>query len=398
MLNIVVLSSNKKGKCGIKDYTERVFDEEYYAENSVEILPIGLINCLKIPFNKADIVHLQHEFFLFDKLIGITGLLFVFYFGIVSFFTKKKLITTVHSIHNPNNLELALPHFAKFKILFPLLSFYLKVYYRTIILFSQKTVVLSKSSADVLYSLTSKPTQNKNKIVVLPHGVFPRLLENTNTNLLQEKFSVPVNSQIWTLFGFAFENKGYHLAIQALSKILEQNSASNIHLVIVSGEGQVMSADGNSGESYLSYLKRITKESNLEDRVHFTGFLGYDEPNQKALLAEIFTKTFAFLFPYFNRSNASGAMASILSYQKPVLVSDIQYFQEFPFLPTFKEGNVEDLIEKMLSFSSSNYAEELVEKVSKYVAENNLQQVFVQHINLYKEVLSPEHWNGVFSN
>lgn len=379
MIQVLVLSSNRKAKCGIKEYTNRIFNPEYYKDKvSVEIKPIGFLNCLTSPFNKAKIVHLQHEFFLFDSLIGITGIFFFIYFAIISFFTKSSLITTVHSVHNPFNLTKALPHFAKFKFVFPFLSFYLKFYYWLIVLVSKNTIVLSKSSADVLSKITGKLSS---KIKVLPHGVFPRLLEESNSNLLSTKFSIPSKAEIFTLFGFAFENKGYHLAIQALHSILSKNPNSNIHLMVVSGESFGISISGREGETYLEYLVRLTKELGLQDKVHFTGFLDYDVPEEKELLAEIFTKTFAFIFPYFSRTNASGALASVLSYAKPVLVSDIDYFKEYPFLQSFKEGDIQDLEQKILSMKDT--AKPLISEIENYVRLNTLEEIFNQQLKYY---------------
>ena len=413
MPNILVLTSNKKGKCGIKEYTERIFNSKYQPTGSsfeLEIQPITFLNCIKSPFSKFNIIHLQHEFFLFDSLVGISGLLYIIYFKIAASFTGKKLVTTVHSVHNPDNLPEALPHFSKFKVLFPTLSIYLKFYYYCILKVSQKTIVLSNSSAKILEAISSQPnsksapknnlknnlanytdsgSNSESKIVVLAHGVFPRLLDDTYTNLLQPKFNIPENARIFTLFGFAFENKGYHLAIQALAKILQENSSSNIHLMVVSGEASGVGISGREGETYLQYLERLTKELGLSTKVHFTGFLDYTVPTEKDLLAEIFTKTKVFLFPYFNRTNASGALASVLSYAKPILVSDINYFQEFPFLPTFKEGNVEDLVAKMSEFEGQS--EKLYNKVSSqigvYIEKNSLQGIFNQQLEIYQKIL-----------
>lgn len=366
-------------KCGIKEYTNRIFNPEYYKGNvSVDIKPIGFVNCLYSPFSKAKNVHLQHEFFLFDSLIGLTGVLFIFYFSIISFFTKSRLITTVHSVHDPFNLEKALPHFGKFKFIFPLLSLYLKFYYWLIVLVSKNTIVLSKSSAEVLSKITGKLSS---KIKVLPHGVFPTLLKKSDSNLLSSKFNIPNKAEIFTLFGFAFENKGYHLAIQALHSILSKNPDSNIHLMIVSGESFGISISGREGETYLEYLIRLAKELGLKDKVHFTGFLDYNVLEEKELLAEIFTKTFAFIFPYFSRTNASGALASVLSYSKPVLVSDIEYFKEYPFLPSFKEGYIHDLEDKILSMKEM--AKPLVSEIKDYVSKNSLEDIFNQQLKYY---------------
>jgi glycosyltransferase involved in cell wall biosynthesis len=379
VIQVLVLSSNRKVKCGIKEYTNRIFNPGYYNENvSVEIKPIGFLNCLIAPFSKAKNIHLQHEFFLFDSLIGITGVFFLLYFSVISIFTKSRLITTVHSVHNPYNLTKALPHFAKFKIIFPLLSLYLKFYYWVIVIVSKNTIVLSKSSADVLSEIAGNLSY---KIKVLPHGVFPRLLEESNTNLLSTKFNIPSNAEIFTLFGFAFENKGYHLAIQAIHSILSKNPNSQIHLMVVSGESFGISISGREGETYLEYLVRLTKQLDLQDKVHFTGFLDYDVPEEKELLAEIFTKTFAFIFPYFSRTNASGALASVLSYSKPILVSDIDYFKEYPFLPSFKEGDIQDLEKQIISMNE--IAKPLISEIEKYVRFNSLEEIFNQQLKFY---------------
>jgi hypothetical protein len=70
---ILVLSSTRKERDGIAEYTRQVFNPMFCrnGEVDVEVRDLTPGALLAAPFRKVDILHVQHEFFLFDRLVGV---------------------------------------------------------------------------------------------------------------------------------------------------------------------------------------------------------------------------------------------------------------------------------------------------------------------------------------
>ena len=136
MNKILILNSHRK-KCGVKDYTLNLI-ANFPGETKKNVVekPISLINLLKSAFGKYKIIHIQHEFFLFDPAIGVTFLPILVYLWLFSKFFKYQIFLTIHSVYEPSMVEKTFSHFAKYTWSFGLLKFYLKIYYHNKILLS----------------------------------------------------------------------------------------------------------------------------------------------------------------------------------------------------------------------------------------------------------------------
>lgn len=236
-LKILMLSSTRKERDGIAEYTRQLFRPEFQgpAEIEVKIEDITFRNMLFAPFQKADVLHIQHEFFMFDRLAGVSALVYYPYLWFCSNFLGFKLITTIHSTFNLDDLEGALPHFRKLQILFPLGRFYLRIHLCLVTRLSKRIIILTKVGLNNLKQAVSC-SKSEWKLCYIPHGNFPPRVNSRRNGLLEDRFDISSTHKIFTLFGFAFPNKGYELAIYAMEILVNQRHQTDVKLVIVSGE------------------------------------------------------------------------------------------------------------------------------------------------------------------
>jgi glycosyltransferase involved in cell wall biosynthesis len=283
-----------------------------------------------------------------------------------------------------DDLPNALPHFAKYKALFPLGRLYLKLHFKLVVALSARIFLLSKIGAKNLRRSISA-RQFERKVVQVHLGNYAANFRIQSHGLLSKQFQLAPDEKVFTLFGFAFPNKGYEYGIQALDVLVNQRGRKDVRLVVVSGEtGKGSFPGGGQGESYIGYLKRLTRELRLEERVIFTGYLANDDP----LLEEVFAETFCFLFPYLNRNFPSGAISTVLAARKPILVSRIPCFEEYENLYSFEEKNSVDLADKMAALMDDPKLLAEVVQVTKQNAETfAMERIFARHVEVYQELL-----------
>jgi glycosyltransferase involved in cell wall biosynthesis len=384
-LKILVLSSTRKERDGIAEYTRQLFNPSFLGNGTAEVLVRDLSpgTLLSAPFQKADVIHVQHEFFMFDRLVGLSAL---FYYPYLWFWRRllgRRLVTTIHSTYNVDDLPNALPHFAKYRALFPVGRLYLKLHFKLVVALSDRIFLLSKIGATNLRRSISE-RQFTRKVVRVHLGNYAANFRLQSHGLLAKQFGVSPAEKKFTLFGFAFPNKGYEYGIQALDVLVNQRGRKDVRLVVVSGEtGKGSFPGGGQGESYIGYLKRLTRELRLQERVIFTGYLANDDP----LLEEIFADTFCFLFPYLNRNFPSGAISTVLATRKPILVSQIPCFDEYENLLMFEEKNPVALADKMAAMMDDPQLRAEAAQITKHNAETfAMERIFAQHVEVYREL------------
>lgn len=388
-VRIYILSSTRKERDGIAEYTRQVFRHGLQAAKGPEIIIRDITpgTMLSAPFQGAQIIHVQHEFFMFDRLVGASAL---FYFPYLWFWSRVmgcRLVTTIHSTYNVDDLEGALPHFRKFKWLFPLGGIYMRVHLWLVSKLSRRIVILSKIGLENLARVVSTRDM-KLKVRYTHLGNYASNIQMREHGLLERKYGICGTDRIFTLFGFAFPIKGYEYGIYAMDKLVNENGRRDIKLVIVSGEtGKGSFPGGGQGGTYIGWLKQLVADRKLEDYVVFTGYLANEDP----LLEEVFSRTLCFVFPYLDRNFPSGAISTTLATGKPMLVTDIRCFQEYEGLPAFPEKDSTALAQRM---------EEVVdnpETLAKWAAitrhnsdKFGMDKIFARHMDVYREALGPQ--------
>lgn len=386
-IRILVLSSTRKERDGIAEYTRQVFRPEFQKPGEVEfnIRDISFRNIMAAPFSKHNVIHIQHEFFMFDRFVGITALFYYMYLWFWSRVLGFKLVTTIHSTYNVQNLEAALPHFRKFNILFPLGSLYLRWHLRWVTKLSDRVIILSKIGLENMRRILTEREMTQ-KIRYTHLGNYSSNIRMQSHGILGQRFGMDQRQSIFTLFGFAFPNKGYEYAIFAMDTLIHQRGRKTARLMIVSGEtGKGSFPGGGQGGTYVGWLRQLVVERKLEDYVLFTGYLANEDP----LLEEIFANTLCFIFPYLDRNFPSGAISTALATGKPMLVSDIRCFQEYERLPKFPEKNAAALAERMEVLMDSSDAVSAAAAITHRNATLfSMSHIFQTHCDVYAQAVS----------
>ncbi len=367
-------------RCGIATYAKNLYaqadklnsiinnDETAKTEIKLQPFDTKLADLFKLLFKKVDVIHFQHEFGIWP-LFGLSFLIYLSFLSAINLIQNRKIVVTMHTVWEINKLDKIFAHYPKY--LQFIISIYLKTSYFLITNLSHKVLVLNENSVEVLNQFSS----NKKKVEYLPHGLFLPEKNEVGFEVLSKNYNLKLEEKLIVMFGFAYPNKGFHLAIEALPEILKKVPEAKIILAC--------SAPSDGGQNYMETLENLAIKLNIQDKVIFTGFLEDNDPKLQA----IFKYATCFVYPYFNRSGASGSVATVFGYEKPILVSNIQFFENFSFLPKFKEGDVQDLtlqiVQLLLENRDSKGYENYLNSIKQYLDKHSIRQSFQLQIKTF---------------
>lgn len=383
-MKILVLSSGKK-KCGVRDYTKALmknilsinglkFDVLWLNKENPIYSYVQILK--KIQKEKIDVIHLQHEFDIFDNYYGITFLIFSPFLWLLCKFKKIKIITTFHSVFSLDLLEEGVdPKWTRNLFLKTIARFYLFVHVWMLGKLMDKCIVLNKPAIKTLTDQYG--IRRKEKIVYIPHGI-PKLnlkIPEKDIKKFKKKYELLGNKKIISLVGFAYKTKGYHHAINALSIVAKKYS--NVRMVITGG------FDSEKGEEYVHFLRREIKRNNLEKWITIMGYLPENE------LKILLNLTDVFVFPYGYRVNASGIVNLAINAKKPIIVSNAPLFsdmiKEGLAIPVDPENTVE-LSGAMVKAITVPAPKKMISRVDTYINQNSMEVAALIHQRLYKSV------------
>jgi glycosyltransferase involved in cell wall biosynthesis len=362
-------------RCGVSDYASHLYGGAQFETGGIRLqkTPLGFWNCLKIPFARADVIHLQHEYSLYG-FAGCWGFLLFCYLLILRL-TGCKLVVTIHTIYNWDQAGQIFAHRTKSRLLIQALRLYGKIYHRLILLAASRLIFLSEGSKVAFVRIT--PGVDPKKLTVIPIGVYNLPIHARNISGLEARYGIKPDEYIFTLFGFAFPNKGYHLAIEALQIL--RTGHPDLKLLVVSGE------PGEGGVQYLTSLKETATRLGLEKQVVFTGFIPFDDP----LLDEVLLRTDCFLYPYMKESATSGSLATTLSARRVCITSDLEMFRSFTPGVKFRARDPGDLAAKMLQVRQMNSAALAAyqKQLQAYLVGNDTKAMRKRHLHCFLELL-----------
>jgi glycosyltransferase involved in cell wall biosynthesis len=362
-------------QCGISDYAGQLYSGTDFETGGNRLIkvPLNFWNCLKIPFVRADIVHLQHEYSIYG-FAGCWGFLLFCYLLLLRL-TGGKLVVTLHTIYDWDQAGQIFAHRTKSRVLIQALRFYGKTYHRLLLLAASRVIFLSEGSRGAFSRIA--PWADPKKFAVIPIGVYDHPIRARDAAKLEARYGIEPDDYVFTLFGFAFPNKGYHLAIEAMKEL--QAGHSGLKLLIVSGE------PGEGGAQYLASLKEMTRRLDLEKVVIFTGFIPFDDP----LLDEALLRTQCFLYPYLKESATSGSLATTLAARKIYLTSDLEMFRSFTPGIQFRAGEAGDLAAKMLQVRQmdADAVAAYQGRLQTYLAANNTEAMRRSHLDCFVRLL-----------
>lgn len=328
-------------KCGIFTYTKDL--ALALGQEDVEVFvvrlprfgiktPSILIDVAeRIPYDKVDLVHVQHEYGLYQSLEA-------------PFFTAvrthgKPIVTTMHAVGN---------------------------YEMDVVIAgcSNKTIVHNKSCANRFQFPNS---------TIIPHGVTPS--EPMENELAKSQMQIPKGVKIVGYLGFISNYKGLETLVTAMTKV------PNAALMICGGWHLDVQND---------YIDRLRKwsEDLLPHRVAWKGFI----PDDKLPVA--YGAMDVMVYPS-RFSTESGALLHGIAFGRAILASNLEGFREKEeegALMTFK--NADDLADKIIMLlGAEGWRNRLEAGARGYAEKYSWTNVAKQHVSLYESVLkgSAEH-------
>ncbi|SCP95752.1 glycosyltransferase [Anaerobium acetethylicum] len=213
---------------------------------------------------------------------------------------------------------------------------------------------------------------DREDIVIIPlpcHDRFdvnPATAESIREGFLK-KFNIHSGEIVIGCFGFVNENKRPDKIISAVEKLIEKNL--KLRLVFF-------------GKSNFSGMNDIIRQKNLEGIVHITGYVDYDEYAVGLEMCDIIVN-----LRYPSMGEASGTLCEAFKYGKPVLVSDINQYTEYPDEVCWK-------------VPVGRYEVEVMEKMLEYlIAHEDVRNALGNNAKAYADtVLAPESIAKIYYN
>ena len=242
---------------------------------------------------RAHVVHLQHGWFLYGSFVS--SIIFPF---LLSFFrlSRKPCVVTMHTVIRKD------AHIYTNSLVNFLTRIAVLFVSRCIVQFSDKLIVHNRLMKKILQT---EYITKEEKIAIIPHGV--KSSNKPESSQKREK-------TIILSLGFLRKGKGMKYLIEAFKKFLEK--CPDAKLVIVGG------SHAHDKTAYSLSSKYLLTPS-IQKQVLFTGFV--DDKRLEQLIWRSDIIVLQSTEPYY--VEASGALAAVADYGKPVVCSKVPKFQ-----------------------------------------------------------------------
>lgn len=324
-------------RCGIASYSRNLTEalKEIDVDTYIVRLPrfgvktddIMRLVAESIPLDEVDIIHVQHEYGLYDGHDA-------YFYNILKAF-KKPLVTTMHAVGSRGIDN-----------------------------------VISECSDKIIVhnEFCLRTFALPEKTVIIPHGCGS--VECTPKEEAKQRMSVPIEAPIVGYCGFISNYKGIETLIEAMEDITQAA------LLICGGW------HAGPDTHYITSLKENSLKV-LEGRCMWTGYV--DEEDMPSAYGAMDIVLYPSIY-----ATESGALLTALGYGKAVITSNIPPFKEKEkerALLTFDD--LDDLRWKIRLLLKDDDARGKLEAGARAYAEaNSWSKVAKQHIDLYEETIN----------
>lgn len=308
---------------------------------------------------KIQILHIQHELFLYGNILTN---LFLFIFIVLCRISHIKVIVEFHAVVPLDKLDKNFtadnrinvpPLMAKCCFLF---------FYKLVSFFSNRIIVhesLFKTYLVKQYKIGAK----KITVVPLPCIQPETIIDKDKARTL---LNIPKDAKMIFYFGYISGYKGLEKLIDASHKFLPEIPGAILY--IAGGLHPRMKND----EDYLKFVE--TLKENL-DREH-TIWHGYVEDKDIPIL---FGAADVMIFPYSVGMSSSGPLSQAIAYGVPFIVSDA--FKGVVLNQMCIYGNTEEELTKhIINFFSKNEMRENIESYARKLKKDRLPERLFSHL------------------
>ena len=305
------------------------------------------------------VVHLQHGWLLYGGLVS--ALLFPVLLSLFRL-SRKPCVVTMHTVI-PKDAHI----FANSVVNF-LSRIAVLFVSRCILHFSDKVIVHNRLMKKILQT---EYDAEEEKIAVIPHGV----KKASNKPEFSEK-----DEQIWILsLGFLRKGKEIECLVEAFKSFLVK--CPDAKLVIVGG------SHAHDKTGYPQGVKRFIAPK-LQKQVSFTGFV--DEPSLEQLIWRSDIIVLQSTEPYY--IEASGALAAVADYGKPVVCTKVPKFQSElqdgeHYLAVVPSDSTELTQALVLLMENMEFRSHLGRNLKEKFRGRHWSTVAKEHVALYRHVL-----------
>jgi glycosyltransferase involved in cell wall biosynthesis len=339
----------KREKCGVADYSEYLLQE---LRQQVDVAYETDAEGFAPEMNRVDIVHIQHQYFLFGGVAPWKN-----WFHRFANKIEAPAVMTVHEFVTPEGnaarkRAIKLTNQRQFR--HPAI--------RRLIVHTESDRArlvedgISAECIDVIrHGIPRKP--------ILPDRDSAR-----SSLILDSKF-------VLTIFGFIAQKKGYTLAIEALKGL-----PNEVTLLIAGGRHP------DDKTAYPAMIEDLIRNQNMSKRVRITGYL----PDLE--VARVMSATDVVLAP-FSESSGSGSLAMAFACGKAIIASDIAPHQEIQnekpgALELIHGGDAAALAESIMKLRSDNQRlSHLGQDAVTYADSHTYARAAEETVGLYRRVL-----------
>ncbi len=337
-------------RCGVADYTAYVVEAlRAYVEVAYTLDPAALPAVLPA----ADLVHVQHQYFLFGGVAPWKN-----WFPRFTRRLQVPAVMTVHEFVQPGGsaarrAAVRLTNDRQFRD--PRIR-------RLIVHTEQDRRLLTDAGVE------------SSRIALIRHAVpgLPELPERDRCRRIlgvQDRF-------VTVILGFLSQKKGHRLALDAIRKLPREV------VLLIAGGRHPDDTSRNAEELY-----ELASSPDLAGRVRITGYLSEDELLQAACASDL-------VLAPFTASSGSGSLALALAAGKPILASDIPPHRELldvrpGMLATFGAGDADDLAAQVDRLRRDADALDTLRNASRqYAAEHSYARAAEETVAIYRTVLA----------
>jgi glycosyltransferase involved in cell wall biosynthesis len=276
--------------------------------------------------NKFDVIHFQHEFFIYG------GILQSLLITMALFFTRTRKVITAHHIIDISGLTKQVAQNNKFPYPLFIVKLGLRVSYFFMIICTHAIIVHEKYQKDILVRNWRFLFRNlRDKVIVVHHGI--ATLENMPNESAKEKLGLKAKFYA-IFFGYVGKHKGLDILLDAIEIL--QKEGEDVSVIVAGGEHPKLLSD----PEYVDFYDSLKAQGDNLKNVYWHGFAHENE------LPLIFSAANIGVFPYTSKNATSGSVTDCISYSLPFLVSDsfsaVEEFENFVF-----ENKPEMLAKKM---------------------------------------------------
>ena len=301
-----------------------------------------------------DIVHIQHEFAIFNPDERFLNLL-------KELKKSTKIVLTLHTVHTneSNDWEVKARSMEKYNFSMGQLADAIIVHQ-----VSMKEVLIGQGL-------------NEKLIHVIPHGT--KILRKVDKTEAMRKLELPEKGRIILSFGFFGWHKNKELIVEALPEILEK-----VPNAFVFFSGYIREWVQEDFETRKLYEEKA-KELGVRGHVIFAKRYIPDEE-----IYLVFDSSDAAVFPYIQKwYSGSGSLHLAMGSFIPIVVSKIPKFEEVPkeiskrlvFNPNDSSKLAKILIKLLVD---NNFRESIIDKVKSYALMTSWDVIAKTHTQLYK--------------